>query len=36
MVKLGGGGHKSNAATQIKDKKLQEVKQEIIELVGDK
>ena len=34
MEKLGGGGHKSNAATQIKDKKLQEVKQEIIELVG--
>ena len=35
MEKLGGGGHKSNAATQIKDKKLQEVKQEIIELVGE-
>lgn len=34
MEKLGGGGHKSNAATQIKNKKLQEVKQEIIELVG--
>lgn len=36
MEKLGGGGHKSNAATQIKNKKLQEVKQEIIELVGVK
>lgn len=35
MQKLGGGGHKSNAATQIKDKKLQEVKQEIIDIVGD-
>lgn len=34
MEKLGGGGHKSNAATQIKNKKLQEVKQKIIELVG--
>ena len=34
MEKLGGGGHKSNAATQIKNKKLQEIKQEIIELVG--
>ena len=35
MQKLGGGGHKSNAATQIKDKKLQEVKQEIIDIVGE-
>ena len=35
MQKLGGGGHKSNAATQIKDKKIQEIKQEIIDLVGE-
>ena len=33
MNKLGGGGHSSNAAAQIKDKSLKEVKQEIIDLI---
>ena len=35
MKKMGGGGHNSNAATQIKDKNLKEVKQEIIDLFLD-
>ena len=34
MKKLGGGGHSSNAATQIKDKSIKEVKQMIIDLIG--
>lgn len=33
MKKLGGGGHSSNAAAQIKDKTLKEVKQEIIDMI---
>ena len=33
MKKLGGGGHSSNAAAQIKDKNIKEVKQEIIGLI---
>lgn len=33
MKELGGGGHSSNAATQIKEKTLKEVKQEIIDLI---
>lgn len=33
MKKMGGGGHSFNAATQIKDKTIKEVKQEIIELI---
>ena len=33
MKYMGGGGHSSNAATQIKDKTLKEVKQEIIDLI---
>lgn len=33
MKKLGGGGHASNAATQIKDKSLKEVKQELLNLL---
>ena len=33
MKKMGGGGHSSNAATQIKDKSIKEVKQEIIDLI---
>lgn len=33
MKELGGGGHSCNAATQIKNKTLKEVKQEIIDLV---
>ena len=34
MKKLGGGGHSSNAATQIKDKTLKEIKQDIINLIN--
>ena len=34
MKKMGGGGHSSNAATQIKDKTLKEIKQEIINIIG--
>ena len=33
MKELGGGGHSSNAATQINDKTIKEVKQEIIDLI---
>lgn len=33
MKKMGGGGHSSNAATQVKDKTLKEIKQEIIDLI---
>lgn len=33
MKALGGGGHSSNAATQIKNKTLKEVKQKIIDLI---
>ena len=33
MKELGGGGHSSNAATQIKDKTIKEVKLEIIDLI---
>lgn len=33
IEKLNGGGHSSNAAAQIKDKSIKEVKQEIIELL---
>jgi len=33
MKALGGGGHSSNAATQIKDKTIKEVKQDIIEII---
>jgi len=33
IKKLGGGGHSSNAAAQIKDKSLKEVKQDIINLI---
>ena len=36
MKKLGGGGHNSNAATQIKDKTLKEVKQSVIDIVNNK
>ena len=35
MKELGGGGHHSNAATQIKDKTLKEVKQLVIELLNN-
>lgn len=33
MKEMGGGGHNSNAATQIKDKTLKEVKQELIDII---
>ena len=33
MKELGGGGHSSNAATQIKNKTLKEVKQDLIDLL---
>lgn len=33
MKNMGGGGHNSNAATQIKDKTVKEVKQQIIDLI---
>ena len=33
MKKLGGGGHSSNAATQIKDTTIKEIKQKIIDLI---
>lgn len=35
MKKMNGGGHNSNAATQIKDKTLKEVKQQIIDLLEE-
>lgn len=34
MKKMGGGGHTSLAATQIKDKTIKEVKQEIIDIIS--
>ncbi len=36
MEKMGGGGHLANAATQIKGKKVSDVKQELIDLLNDK
>ena len=33
MKQMGGGGHSSNAATQIKGKTLKEVKQQIIDII---
>ena len=36
MKEMGGGGHNSNAATQIKDKTLKEVKQLVIDIVNNK
>ena len=35
MKKMGGGGHMSNAATQVKDKTIKEVKQQIIDIVNE-
>ena len=35
MKELGGGGHNSNAATQIKNKTLKEVKQMLIDIVDN-
>lgn len=34
MEKLGGGGHLNEAATQIKDKTIEEVKKQLIETIG--
>lgn len=34
MKSLGGGGHSFNAATQIKDKSLKEVKQDILNIIN--
>ena len=36
MKELGGGGHSSNAATQIKDKTLKEVKQKLIDILENR
>ena len=36
MKKMGGGGHLSNAATQIKDSTIKEVKQQIIDIINEK
>ena len=33
MEQMGGGGHLSNAATQIDDKTVQEVKKELVEII---
>lgn len=35
MKQLGGGGHMSNAAAQVKDKTIKEVKQEIVHIVSE-
>lgn len=36
MKEMGGGGHSSNAATQIKGKTLKDVKQDIIDVIENK
>ena len=36
MKEMGGGGHSSNAATQIKQKTLKEVKQELIDILENR
>ena len=35
MEKLGGGGHLSNAATQITGKTVAEVRKQLLELIND-
>ncbi len=35
MKEMGGGGHHSNAAAQLKDKTLKEVKQKIIDIINN-
>lgn len=35
MEKMGGGGHLTNAATQIKDKTIKEVKEQLIEVINE-
>ncbi|MDO4903092.1 MAG: DHH family phosphoesterase [Limosilactobacillus sp.] len=36
MEKMGGGGHLANAATQIKDKTVEEVKQQLLDILNNK
>ena len=36
IKEMGGGGHSSNAATQIKEKTLKEVKQELIDIIENR
>ena len=36
ISKIGGGGHTSNAAAQVKDKNLKEVEKEIISIIKGK
>ena len=36
MKEMGGGGHSSNAATQIKDKTLKEVKQKLMDILKNR
>ena len=36
IKEMGGGGHSSNAATQIKQKTLKEVKQELINILENR
>lgn len=36
MKEMGGGGHSSNAATQIKQKTLKEIKQELIDILENR
>lgn len=33
MEKMGGGGHLANAATQISDKDITQVKQELVDIL---
>jgi c-di-AMP phosphodiesterase-like protein len=35
MEKLGGGGHLSNAATQIKDVTIEEARQELLKAIDE-
>ncbi|MBI1711301.1 DHH subfamily 1 protein [Lactobacillus crispatus] len=35
MEKLGGGGHLSNAATQIKDVTIEEAKQKLLDAIDE-
>ena len=36
MEQMGGGGHLSNAATQIKDASISEVRQHLLDLIEGK
>ena len=35
MEKMGGGGHLTNAATQIEDRSIEEVKEQLIEVIKE-